>query len=397
MSERFSFKKKPLGLLDMLAFTKLLPNRQARISAAPATPPKTLYINKLAKSLHPLRQNLRVTALFEEAPGVIRYRLEPIEGELAYFRPGQYLSFFLEIEGSRITRPFSISSSPADAKEGFYEVCIKNSGFATAWIADNWKVGTEVVSSGPEGHFYYEPARDAKDIICVAGGVGITPLRSLARSVAQGIVEVNMTLIYGCNTASEMLFAEEFHGFEKDGSFKVVYVVANEEVAGAEKGFITRELIEKYAPAGEATLFVCGPQAMYRYLEGEFATLNLSPKRLRKELFGEIKEVTKSEGYPLGKETETHTLTVYMGFESCTMPALGSESLLVAMERAGLNPPSRCRSGECGYCRSFMSAGSVFIPPEEEMRKQADRDTNHIHPCCSFPLEDIELNVPRAK
>jgi len=82
---------------------------------------------------------------------------------------------------------------------------------------------------------------------------------------------------------------------------------------------------------------------------------------------------------------------------SYSVPALGGESILVALERAGLNPPSRCRSGECGYCRSFMKAGSVYIPPEEEMRKQADRDTGHIHPCCSFPLEDIELDMPRAK
>jgi hypothetical protein len=44
-----------------------------------------------------------------------------------------------------------------------------------------------------------------------------------------------------------------------------------------------------------------------------------------------------------------------------------------------------------------MKAGSVYIPPEEEMRRMADRATNHIHPCCSFPLEDIELVVPRAK
>ncbi len=399
MSNSFSFKKKPIGLLDMLAFKKLLPNRQERISAAPATPPGVPYVNTLAQSLHPLRQYLKIAAVYEEGPDVRRYRLEPREGgSLAYFRAGQYLSFFLEIDGSTLTRPFSIASSPADAKKGFYEVCIKNSkAFATPWIFENWRTGTEVVCSGPEGHFYYEEARDAKHVIGVAGGIGITPLRSLARAIADGTLDISMTLFYGCNVADEMLFAEEFRGYEKDGRFKVVYVTANEAVEGAEQGFITTDLLKKHAPVDEATLFVCGPQAMYRYLEGEFAPLNLTPKTLRREVFGEIKDVTTAEGFPAGKETETHTVTVRMGFESYTIPALGSESLLVAMERAGLNPPSRCRSGECGYCRSLMTAGSVFIPPEEEMRRQADRDTNQIHPCCSFPLEDIELLVPRAK
>ncbi|MCL1846999.1 MAG: FAD-binding oxidoreductase [Coriobacteriia bacterium] len=397
MTEQFSFKKKPIGLLDMLAFKKLLPARQARIDAAPATPPSIPYVNVLTKSLKPGRQYLKVAAITDEGADVRRFRLEPAQGELAYFRAGAYLSFFLEINGSTLTRPFSIASSPADAKQGFYEVCIKNSGFATAWIFDNWQVGTELITSGPLGRFYYEAARDAKHLVGVAGGIGITPLRSMARAVADGTLDVTMTLIYGCNTAAEMLFADEFRAYEKDGRFKVVYVVANEEVEGAEKGFITAELVKKYAAAGESSLFVCGPQAMYRYLAKELAPLELTPKFFRQELLGEIKDATVCAGYPAGKEAETYTVTARMGFESYTVPALGSETVLVALERAGLNPPSHCRSGECGYCRSSMTAGSVYIPPELEFRRQADRTTGQIHPCCAFPLEDIELIVPRAK
>ena len=398
MSEQFSFKKKPIGLLDMLAFKKLLPDRQERISKAPATQPRLPHVNVLAQSLHPGRQHLKITAVFDESSNVRRFRLEPSEGKLAYFRAGQYLSFFLEIEGATLTRPYSLASSPADSKEGFYEVCIKNTGaFASEWIFENWQVGTEIVSSGPAGHFYYEEARDSAKIIGVAGGMGITPLRSLARAAAQGSLNAEMTLFYGCNTGSEMLFAEEFRGYEQTGRFKVVYVTANEQIEGAEQGFITAELLKKHADTEGATLFVCGPPAMYRYLEGEFAPLHLTPKVLRRELFGEIKDVAACAGYPAGKEKETHTVTVRMGFESYTVPASGGETLLTALERAGLNPPSCCRSGECGYCRSLMTEGSVFIPPEEEMRRHADRATGQIHPCCSFPLEDTVLIVPRAK
>jgi len=398
MSDKFSFKKKPIGLLDMLAFKKLLPARQERITKAPATPIRLPNVNVLALSLHPDRQYLKITAVKDESGDVRRFRLEPKEGSLAYFRPGQYLSFFLEIDGSTLTRPFSIVSSPKDSKEGFYEICIKNTGaFASKWIFENWKVGTDIFCSGPEGHFYYDEARDASFIIGVAGGIGITPLLSMARAVAQGTLNVKMTLIYGCNTASEMLFADELKGYASDDRFKVVYVTANEEVDGAEQGLITAELLKKYADTAEATIFVCGPQAMYRYLDGEFAPLNLTPKTLRRELFGEIKDVAACSGYPAGKQDETFTLTVRMGFDTYTVKASGGETLLVAMERAGIKPPSRCRSGECGFCRSLMTSGNVFIPPEEESRRYADRSTGQIHPCCSFPLSDVELYVPRAK
>ena len=398
MPENFSFKKKPIGLLDMLAFKKLVPTRQARIDAAPDTLPALPHVNVLAKSLHPMRQYLKITDICEESRDVRRFRLEPKEEALAYFRAGQYLSFFLDIDGSAFTRPYSICSSPMDSKEGFYEVCVKNTGaFASKWIFENWKVGSEVVCSGPEGHFYYEEARDAKRIIGIAGGMGITPLRSMARAVAQGSIDATMILFYGCNTGADMLFTEEFRGYEKDGKFKAVYVTADEEVADAESGLITAELVNNYTDVEGASLFICGPQAMYRYLESELAPLNLTPKTLRQELFGEIKDVTACAGYPAGKEKGTYAITVHMGFETYTITASGCETLLVALERAGLNPPSHCRSGECGYCRSLMTSGSVFIPPEEEMRRQADRDTGHIHPCCSFPVEDIEIIVPRSK
>ena len=398
MIEPFNFQKESSEDLDLLAYQQLLPNRQARIDAAPANPPAMPYINSLTKSMKPARQYLKVAAVTEVAPDIKCFRLEAKEGELAYFRAGQYLSFFLEIDDAKLTRPYSITSSPMDAKEGFYEVCIKNTGaFATKWIFENWVEGAEVVCSAPAGRFYYELARDAAHVIGVAGGMGITPLRSIARAIAQGTLDISMTLIYGCNTAAEMLFAEELRGYEADGRFKLIYVVADEDVEGAERGFVTAELLKKYADVDESSVFVCGPQAMYRYLSDEFAPLGLTPKTFRQELFGEIREVVACEGYPAGKETETHTITVTMGFETYKVPALGSETVLVAMERAGLNPPSKCRSGECGYCRSLMTAGAVYVPPEEEMRRMADRTTGQIHPCCSFPLEDIELTVPRAK
>ena len=57
------------------------------------------------------------------------------------------------------------------------------------------------------------------------------------------------------------------------------------------------------------------------------------------------------------------------------------------MEQAGIKAPSRCRSGQCGWCHSMLVSGEVFIPDE------ADKKFGWIHPCCSFPLSDIELEI----
>jgi len=66
----------------------------------------------------------------------------------------------------------------------------------------------------------------------------------------------------------------------------------------------------------------------------------------------------------------------------------------VALERAGIKAPSRCRAGECGWCRSRLLEGTVFIPQENEMRRWADKQYGYIHPCCSFPTSDLVLEVP---
>ena len=65
------------------------------------------------------------------------------------------------------------------------------------------------------------------------------------------------------------------------------------------------------------------------------------------------------------------------------------------MERANLAPPSQCRSGECGFCRSLLVSGEVYVLPDSDGRRAADRQFGYIHPCASYPLSDLEVTVPR--
>ena len=84
-----------------------------------------------------------------------------------------------------------------------------------------------------------------------------------------------------------------------------------------------------------------------------------------------------------------------MGEVTKEVPALVTESLIIAMERAKLAPPSKCRSGECGFCRSLLISGDVYINPISDWRRAADKKFGYIHPCSSYPLSDIEIKVPR--
>lgn len=392
-----------LWKLNPMDFTKMTPTRNAKIEAAPAKalPPTDSYKpNELAKALHPGVQYLKVAKIVEESSDMKSFYLEADAErgteKLAWFSAGQYLSIHLTIGNMKLSRPYSLASSPREALAGTYILTIKRveGGLASQYILDNWAVGTKVTASEPLGVFTYEPLRDAKTIIGIAGGSGITPFRSLAKAIADGDEDAELILLYGSRTLADAVFQEEFKALEQAcPKFKLVNVLSAEEVEGYEKGFITAESIKKYAPEGEYSIFLCGPQAMYEFVDKEIETLKLRKKFIRHELFGEYFNPSKEADYPADVAL-AFQITVRIAGEEKVITAKADESILRSLEANGIAAPAHCRSGECGWCHSKLVSGEVYVPKSVDGRREADYIYGYIHPCCSFPLSDLVMEVP---
>jgi len=388
---------------DLFAFTKLLPSRKKRIERASSEPIREDAIMELSQKLHPERQFLIIDEIKEETKSTKTFKLVPDPDsetkELAYFRPGQYISLKVDLKGVRITRPYSIASPPKDALKGFYELTIRKeeNGFLTKFIWDTWSVGTKVESSGPEGFFSFERLRDLNQIVGIAGGSGITPFRSMAKAIIDGTIDAKLTLLYGSSEEDDIIYYEEFKQMEKNNpsKIKIVHVLSCPVISleGCERGFITKEIIEKYCDANSSTFFICGPQIMYNFVQEELKKFNLPVKRM--EAFGEVKDILTHPDFPKEVAEKVFKVKVHIGEQTKEIPAMATESVLVALERANLNPPSRCRSGECGFCRSLLINGDVYINPVSDWRKSADKKYNYFHPCASYPISDLEINIPR--
>ena len=393
-----------LKSLKATKFISLLSDRQKTFENAQARfPEEPDQATVIAKALHPKKQFVKVAEVIERAEDTKSFVLVPDEAKgttaLAYFGAGKYLTVFEEIEGMKITRAYSISSKPQDALKGRYMLTIKrvDGGLMSNYILDNWTVGTSVTVSAPEGHFEYQPLRDAKNVICLAGGSGITPFISMAGAVIDGDEEFNMTLIYGSRNKENILFYDELEEIKKSGKVKVVHVLSDENKKGFEKGLITAELIKKYAPENEAySLFICGPQAMYSFLDKEIAKLGLEKKYVRHEMFGEFRNPASQADYP-SDVPETVSITVTIQDKTQTVTGSTNDTVLQILEKNGIAAPARCRSGECGFCHSHLLSGKVYVPKALEYRRLADFKFGCIHPCCSFPLTDLEINVPVSK
>ena len=400
MSE-LNYKVGLIGKLDMLRFKNMPKVREQAIQAAPATPlPKTLTTNEKAKTRHPAKQEVVISEIRRNGADAKTIVLKTPDGSpLAYYRAGQYISVSVPIGGTVTTRSYSLCSSPAWAKRGEYNITVKrdDAGFVSPYIQDNWKVGQKVTISGPQGHLYYEGLRDAKKVVALAGGSGITPFMGMAYAIRDGLEDFDLTILFGSRTAEGIVYKKELDEVcAACSKVHVVHVLSDEEREGYEHGFITADLIKKYGGDGEYSIFMCGPQAMYNFLDGEIAKLGLRRKFVRRELFGAIKDPWNQPGYPAEMRGRSFRLKVIKYGEEFDITASADEPLLTAIERAGITAPSRCRSGECGWCRSKLISGNVFIPEKTDGRRKADLDFGYIHPCSSFPTGDcvIEISGP---
>lgn len=390
-------------LNTMEAFNAHAAERQAKIEQASAAAPQMNPVNVLAKRLHPNRQYMKIAKVTELAPDTKCFRFvpDPARGttECAPFLAGQYIDLYVDIDGRRINRAYSISSSPRDAREGFYDLTLKyvQGGLVSRYVLDNWKEGDEVELSGPAGNFYYTALRDAKTVLCLAGGSGITPFLSLANAIVDGDEDFRMVLLYGSRTEGDILYKAEFDRLAQDERIQVVHVLSDEEKAGYEHGFINAELIQKYAPAGEPySVFICGPQAMYRFVDKEIEKLGLIRKYVRHELFGEVHNAAAQADYP-GAEQDSVKITVSIRDVTRTVTGSVNDTILQTLEKNGITVPASCRSGECGFCHSLLKSGKVYVPKAIDGRRLADLKFGGIHPCATFPLTDLELIVPADK
>ncbi|MEY8389236.1 hypothetical protein AALC17_18530 [Oscillospiraceae bacterium 38-13] len=119
----------------------------------------------------------------------------------------------------------------------------------------------------------------------MAGGSGITPFYSMAAAIVSGLEDFNLTILYGSRTSDNILLKEELEELAQNsgGKVKVIHVLSDEEKAGYEHGFITAELIRKYAPK-KYSLFICGPKPLHAFADEQVKKLGLKPKHVRREL-----------------------------------------------------------------------------------------------------------------
>ena len=349
-------------------------------------------VKETMDNLHPKKLMLVVTAIFDTNKNAKVFHLSSKNGYLPPFEAGQYLNIFTVIDGVRTSRPYSISSSPR--QRAYYEITVARAkgGFVSDYMLDKVKVGDEFEASCPAGVFHFNPVFHSKKMLLLGGGSGITPFMSMTREVLEAGLDRDIVLIYGSRNPDAALFHEELMKLSSEfENFKYNLVVSEpDDNWQGEKGFITDECIKKLCPDYmERTAYICGPEIMNAFCVEQLEKLGVKHKNIRREMFGAAKDITKEAGWP-DSLTGEEIFGIKVGDR--VIPARANETVLCALERAGVRMNVCCRSGECSLCRVQLISGNVFLSKGMMLRK-ADEQYGYIHSCKSYPISNIEIGL----
>jgi sulfhydrogenase subunit gamma (sulfur reductase) len=194
------------------------------------------------------------------AERLLRIRLE--DGRPLGHAPGQFVQ--VSIFG-REEAPVSICSAPAD--DGTFELCVRKVGRVTAAMHE-LKVGQEIGIRGPFGRGFLLPELAGKDVLFIAGGIGLAPLRSLIQwCVGHRDATRKLTLLYGAKRPGEMLFRPELEQWAKARDFAVhVTVDAGEPGWAGHVGLITTLIDPLSLDAAGTVAVIVGPPIMYGFV-----------------------------------------------------------------------------------------------------------------------------------
>jgi predicted ferric reductase len=206
--------------------------------------------------------------------GIFQISLRPKKEKLQ-FEAGQFIFISFEQRGfPSESHPFSIVSAQ---NEDVLRLGIKSLGDFTERLSD-LKIGTIALIEGPFGVFSYKKAENKKQI-WIAGGIGITPFISMAKSIHDS--EYNIDLYYCVNNQEEAVFMKELQSIsEKNHDFHVIPWISKE------KGFLNIESINKLSGnLVDKDYFLCGPPAMMKNMRKQLSTLNIPENHIHSEEF----------------------------------------------------------------------------------------------------------------
>ena len=328
-------------------------------------------------------RNFLVAKIVQEAQSITSFHLVPADGKpLAGYRPGQFVSVEVPLDGESVTRQWSLSDYALAPTE--YRISVKAiaKGTASAWMHTHVAVGSQLRVRAPAGRFVLDTGTP-KPIVLISAGIGVTPLLAMLKAHAsrRSGKTPHIVWIHGARDGSSHAFRQETrHVLAQLQSVQehVFYSAPRpDDRLGIDyhvQGRITPEAVQRLVqtvhvqlagkgsaiPGQICEFYICGPQAMQRELRDSLIQWGVEEHTIRSESF--VPPAKKVLGTGVSSAAVLFSRT---GAQT-EWQADAGDSLLTIAESLGVEISNSCRSGMCHACVCRVIRGAVTHTVEVE-------------------------------
>ncbi|MCC2099314.1 MAG: oxidoreductase [Hyphomicrobiales bacterium] len=310
-------------------------------------------------------QKARVRSIRDLTPDIRLFELEPAQRFIPP-APGGHIDVTVQIDGRAAVRSYSLVGPCSD---GVYRIAIKLLPDSRGGSAYMWSLpeGSTLTISEPGNHF--ELFRGRPDYVLIAGGIGITPIYSMALALSKA--GARFRVLYATRSAADLAFADELA--ELPGANLQTYP------AGEGRRLSIGDAITSLAPNGE--MYVCGPIGMLEDARSAWAASGRPIERLRFETFG------NSGRYP------SVPFTVNLPLLGRSIEVSKNQTILEALEAAGIDAMYDCRRGECGLCALDVLEADGVIDHRDVFFSEDEKAQGHKLCACVSRMAGGSVSV----
>ena len=372
---------------------------------------------------------VRCIGVIAETHDVKTFRFIAQPKVLFDYQPGQFVNLDLEIDGNKVMRSYSISSTPS--RPQILEITVKRvsapsnvpnapPGLVSNWLHDNVRVGSQVKLIGPMGKFTCVD-RPAQKLLFISAGSGITPMMSMSRWLCDRGADVDIVFIHSVRTIGDVIFRHELESMAaRYENFKLAVTTTRQEPGQAWYGCTGRLnelMLQAIAPDfKERLVYVCGPNPFMEGIKTMLKTLGFPIENYHQESFGNSQrklptkpketdeygeEDSKPKFSPISEKREnlTSVKTTSVKATSARSPIVvfakegkeitgdPEETILELAEQKGIQLPSGCRMGACGACKLPLLEGEVSYDDEPSC------ESGHLLTCIAKPVGRVVVEA----
>ena len=316
---------------------------------------------------------LQVARIFRETSTVKTFRMVSTDRRrLPFtFKPGQFLSLTLPIDGERVRRTYTVSSPPT--RTSYVEITVKREveGVASHYLHDRVQEGDLIEIHALSGNFTFT-GDESHGVVLIGGGVGITPMMSVLRNLTDAAWEHDVWMVFAVRTPHDIIYEKELTYLqERHPNFHLHIVVETASGTGwqGSTGRVTAELLSGFIPdLSSHRVYLCGPAPMMDAVRAMLEGLGVPRDQVLTELFSTpVDQIERDEAAALARGA--CAARVEFRLTGKTVPVTATQTVLDAAEAAGVKLDYSCRTGTCGTCRVKLVLGTVVMTNTDALLK----------------------------